>query len=101
MERSTMSNLNVHKLCVDKLRELNNISAKFDTRAPRIPTAKAIDVGRHNEVPDSDFDPKELTLGIEDEMEHTDDLNIAKAIAKDHLAKIPNYYTLLKLKGID
>jgi hypothetical protein len=54
-----------------------------------------INIGRHNDVPDSAFDPEELRLGIEVEMEHTDDPIIAKAIAKDHLSEIPNYYSLL------
>jgi hypothetical protein len=43
--------------------------------------------------PDSMFDPKELRMGIEDEMEHTTDPAIAKAIAKGHLMKHPHYYS--------
>lgn len=41
-------------------------------------------------------DSNELAMGIEMEKEHTDDEAIAKKIALDHLAEIPDYYTRLK-----
>jgi hypothetical protein len=53
-------------------------------------------VGKHNDVPDSKFDPKELAAGIEVEKEHTNNPKIAKSIAKDHLSEIKDYYTRLK-----
>lgn len=53
-------------------------------------------IGKHNDIPDEDFDPEQLSMGIEVEKEHTDNEDIAKAIAKDHLSEIPNYYTKLK-----
>ena len=53
-------------------------------------------IGRHNDVSDTNFDPKELQKGIETESEHTDDPEIAKAIAKDHLFEIPDYYVRLE-----
>jgi hypothetical protein len=55
--------------------------------------------GEGDNRPDSDFDAKELKMGIEVEMEHTTDPEIAKEIAKDHLSEDPKYYT--KLKTID
>ncbi len=39
---------------------------------------------------------QQLVKGIKVEMEHTDDIEIAKEIAMDHLAEDPNYYTKLK-----
>jgi len=45
--------------------------------------------------------PQELRMGIQVEMEHTDDLEKAKKIALDHLAENPFYYTQLKLSGVD
>jgi len=48
-----------------------------------------------NETPDSEFDAKELALGIKTEMEHTDNLEEATSIAKDHLQELPDYYTKL------
>ena len=42
------------------------------------------------------YDPKELAMGIEVEKEHLPYPCIAKKIAMDHLAEIPDYYTRLK-----
>ena len=39
---------------------------------------------------------EQLEEGVEEEMEHTDDKKIAKEIAKDHLAKRPDYYKKLE-----
>ena len=39
---------------------------------------------------------QQLVKGIKVEMEHSDDMKIAKKIAMDHLAEDPNYYTKLK-----
>lgn len=44
---------------------------------------------------DSEFDKDELEKGTEIEMEHTDDSEAAKQIAKDHLDEISDYYTRL------
>lgn len=52
-------------------------------------------VGKHNHIPDYEFDQDELERGIEVEYEHTDDYLTAKAIAKDHLAECDTYYTRL------
>lgn len=55
-------------------------------------------IGKHNNVPDSKFDKKQLELGIKEEMEHTKDPLVAKMIAKDHLFQDTEYYTkLLKM----
>jgi hypothetical protein len=45
--------------------------------------------------------PSELAMGIKVEMEHTDDVQVAKKIAMDHLAENPNYYSDLKKSGVD
>ena len=50
--------------------------------------------------PDSDFDPQQLQAGITVEMEHTDNADVAKEIAKDHLTEDPHYYATLQ-KGWD
>lgn len=52
--------------------------------------------GKSEGKPDSDFDPKQIEMGIKVEMEHTDDKDLAKEIAKDHLTEFPDYYTRLK-----
>jgi hypothetical protein len=45
--------------------------------------------------------PSELAMGVKVEMEHTDDVEVAKKIAMDHLAENPKYYSELKASGID
>lgn len=51
-----------------------------------------------DERPDEDYDPQELEWGIKVEMEdnHSEDEEIQKSIAKDHLDEDPKYYTKLK-----
>jgi len=49
---------------------------------------------------EKDADKEELQKGIKVEMEHTKNKAIAKRIALDHLAELPDYYTrLLKMEG--
>ncbi len=45
---------------------------------------------------EDDVDPDELLMGIEVEMEHTNNELIAKKIAMDHLTEIDDYYTRLE-----
>ena len=44
---------------------------------------------------EKDADKKQLEMGIKVEMEHTTNKILAKRIALDHLAEIPDYYTRL------
>jgi hypothetical protein len=44
---------------------------------------------------EKDADPKELEMGIKVEYEHTDNKEISKRIALDHLAECKDYYTRL------
>lgn len=57
-------------------------------------------IGKHRDTPDNKFDPKQLKIGIDTELEHTDSKESAKEsakeIAKDHLSELPDYYTRLK-----
>lgn len=56
-------------------------------------------VGKHRHIPDSEFNQKQLEIGTKIELEHTDNINIAKEIAKDHLSECKDYYTrLIKLE---
>ena len=66
-----------------------------------------VQVGRHNDIPDEEFNQEQLKMGIEVEMEHVRDeyrgtklgYEMAKAIAKDHLSEEgagDSYYTYLK-----
>lgn len=47
-------------------------------------------VGKHQGLKDSAFDKKQLSMGKKVEKEHTDNKNLSKEIAKDHLAEIPD-----------
>ena len=55
---------------------------------------------KHNKTKDSTdyiaFLKKELRKGAAVEKEHTDNINMAKKIAKDHLKENPKYYSDLK-----
>lgn len=44
----------------------------------------------------SDYNQKQLEMGQEVEMEHTNDKEIATEIAMDHLEEFPNYYDELR-----
>lgn len=41
-------------------------------------------------------DPKEMQMGIETEMEHTDNPAVSAQIMDDHLEELPDYYSRLK-----
>lgn len=57
--------------------------------------------GLGDNKPDSEFNPDQLKVGIEDETgEHTPDPQVGKEIAKDHLSSDPDYYKKLKAAGI-
>lgn len=69
----------------------------LDNFIPLISTAaELLEGGLGDDKPDWMFDPKQLQKGIEIEMEHTNDPEKAKEIAKDHLTEIPDYYTRLE-----
>ena len=52
--------------------------------------------GKGDKLNPSNVDKKELEMGIKEEMEHTNDKELAKEIALDHLAEDPKYYSKLK-----
>ena len=49
----------------------------------------------YEEKVDDEFDPEALEVGTKVEMEHTDDPEEARGIAKDHLRENPLYYEKL------
>ena len=55
-----------------------------------------IPYGRAKGMKPSDFDPNQIEKGKEIELEHTNNPNLAREIAMDHLTEIPNYYTHLE-----
>jgi hypothetical protein len=76
-------------------RMINNENSSRDKKVITL-----IDIEKkHNKTKDSteyvNFLKKQLRKGAAVEKEHTDNINIAKKIAKDHLWEDPNYYTKL------
>lgn len=51
-------------------------------------------------VSEGDINDGELEVGIEVEMEHTDDRKEAEKIAKDHISEDPKYYSKLYKAGL-
>lgn len=51
---------------------------------------------KEEEHDETDIDQNELKKGIVVEMEHTNNKNVSKQIALDHLIEIPDYYTRLE-----
>lgn len=70
-----------------------NMKNTFTDYLEKVCTMKANE-GRSKDF-DGEYNPKELALGIEIELEHTSDREIAERIAKDHLAEFADYYTRL------
>lgn len=59
-------------------------------------SADVIPGGLADDKDPGDFDPEALAKGIKVEMEHTDDEDVAREIAMDHLSEHPGYYTALE-----
>jgi hypothetical protein len=57
---------------------------------------KSLTVDKPDEREDMNYNPYWLAEGIRIEMEHTDDPEIAKEIAKDHLDEFMDYYASLR-----
>jgi len=83
-------------------KDVHEFSDKIGMPVDRLETiaygllSNLLQVGRHRDIGDEQFDAEQLNMGVEVEKEHTDDPELAKEIAKDHLAEIGNYYDLLK-----
>lgn len=69
---------------------------KFEERIYRLlGSFLAFGTAKKKGITEKDVDPKELKMGMKVEMEHTDDKQIAKKIALDHLSEMDDYYTRL------
>lgn len=69
--------------------------SEFIEESECISPARFIGVADKKGLNPWEVDSNELLMGIEVEMEHTDDPAIALDIAMDHLAELPDYYTRL------
>lgn len=69
----------------------------MDVRRIAENVADMIPGGFADEKDPSDFDPEALAKGIKVELEHTDDEDMAREIAMDHLTEFEFYYDALDL----
>lgn len=76
-------------------RDLGTTTDAFEGEIYHLLSSLLKGVGKHAHVPDAAFDPRELEMGIKVEMEHTNNEDVAKIIAKDHLTEFPDYYNRL------
>jgi hypothetical protein len=82
---------------LEELQELaNRYSVDYDKIVETICDLMQGMLYRRKGIRKAKIDPKELAMGTKHEMEHTDNPHISEIIARDHLATVPNYYTLLK-----
>lgn len=61
---------------------------------------KKLPGGVGDNTPNDKINPAQLSIGVQVEMEHTNDPEIAKEIAMDHLTEDPEYYTKLVNAGL-
>lgn len=61
---------------------------------------KKLPGGVGDNTPTNQVDPNQLSIGVQVEMEHTNDPEIAQSIAMDHLTEDPQYYTKLVAAGL-
>lgn len=62
--------------------------------------AKHLKGGKGDKLSSEDVDTVQLEIGIATEMEHTDNKDVAKEIAIDHLAEDDIYYDKLVKAGL-
>jgi len=77
--------------------KINNLSSFVDMTKPLLeePEEKPEGNAAKANFTEDQADPEQLKMGIEHEMEHTDDQETAKKTALDHLVEDPQYYTHL------
>ena len=74
----------------------NRFDKLFEQAFEGIAKGKTLkNIADQHQVPTSSIE-KELKKGTKVEKEHTKSKSLAKRIAKDHLAEVPNYYSKLK-----
>lgn len=100
MPKPTLTGKNVSKMRTKVNKDLKkNLQKSKDIKveSDQIEGGKAdklspSDIAKKHDVPLKDIQ-KEIELGVEIEMEHTDDPVLAKEITLDHLTEFPDYYS--------
>lgn len=78
-----------HKCGNDNSKKLKETKSKLT----KVPTKK--EIANKFKIDSSELD-KEIQMGIEIELEHTESKEMAEKIAMQHLIELPDYYTRLK-----
>jgi GNAT superfamily N-acetyltransferase len=82
------------------LREHLDNKLALKAAEPTITKSNMLPGGKGDTKDISDFDAKEVEMGMKVELEHTKDINVAKEIVADHLSEDPAYYSKLKGSGL-
>jgi len=72
------------------------LAKRLERKLRKLAWEDHLDGGLADEKVPEDFDKEQLDKGKEVEMEHTDDPEMAKEIAMDHLDEHPDYYVGLE-----
>lgn len=88
-----------HKSKKDKKEPVKALPEVVKQASFKLAFEQAISGGKADEASPSDFNQSEIRKGVKVEQEHTNDKDMAKEIAMDHLEEFPHYYTeLLKME---
>ena len=82
------------------LREHLDNKLALKAAEPTITKSNELVGGKGDTKDISDFDPKQVQMGLKIELEHTDNIEVAKEIVADHLSEDPAYYSKLKGSGL-
>jgi hypothetical protein len=74
-------------------------SSRSGTKVSRAGQKDLLQGGKADNIPEREFSSRSLAEGASHEHEHTDNNQVAKEIAKDHLSEDPHYYE--KVKSIE
>lgn len=77
---------------LSKLKPRPKLESKEEINGGKAEGMTTKDLAKKHDVSVKDIE-KEIKVGVEIEMEHTDSKKIAKEIAMDHIAEFPDYYT--------
>lgn len=94
-ENKNPSDAQVHAFAEKKGIDTHDIEKAIYRLATMFVRVKTEGLAAEKSFTEKDADPKQLKIGIKVEQEHINDNDIAKKIALDHLAEIPDYYDRL------
>jgi 8-oxo-dGTP pyrophosphatase MutT (NUDIX family) len=87
----------IKKLLAPVLQKAAAGLSRTGTKVSSAGTKDLLPGGKADNVPDREFSSEELAIGAADEREHTNNDQIAREIAKDHLQDDPKYYKKEKI----